>query len=72
MDIYIFWVFSSSRNEGKKICVKKKNSLGTDLGYCPNCVTIQWKLYHDIAIQVCSGLGNCIATLGCWGSGVLQ
>ena len=59
----------------KKMCVKndeKKNDLGTDLGYCPNYVTYNGKLYRDIVVLVCSGLGNCIATLGCWGSGVSQ
>ena len=75
MCINIFWVFSSIRNEEKNnMCEKreKKNDAETELGYCLNRVTIQWKLYRDIAILVCSGLGNCIATLGCWGSGVSQ
>ena len=29
---------------------KKKSAAETNLGYCPNCVTIQWKLYPDIGV----------------------
>ena len=29
--------------------MRKKNEAETDLGYCPNWVTIQWKLYRDTA-----------------------
>ena len=50
MYIYVFGRFSSSKNE-KKMCEKqkekkkkRKGATETDLGYCPNCVTIQWKI----------------------------
>ena len=46
MDIYFFGCFPVEEMK-KKMCVKKKKKKGaaeTDLGYCPNCVTIQWKI----------------------------
>ena len=38
---------NEKKNEKKKLC--SKGAAETELGYCPNCVTIQWKLYRDIA-----------------------
>ena len=48
MDMY-FWVFSvDEEKKEKKTCEKKneKKSAETVLGYCPNCVTIQWEIVY--------------------------
>ena len=63
--IYIFFFFflgsfSGSRNE-KKIEVKKKKTVWQLVRLLPNWVTIQWKLYRDIAawaFSLVGGLGH--------------
>ena len=47
MDIYIFWVFSSSRNEGKKNMCEKKTV---------------WDMIWATAQTVSRYNGNCIVT----------
>ena len=50
------------------MCVKKEKKKVQKLIWATDQTVSRYngKLYHDIAILVCSGLGNCIATLGCW------
>ena len=48
--IIIICVKNEKKKKGMKKKNKKQNGLGTEMGYCPNSVTIQWKLYRDIAL----------------------
>ena len=40
------------------VCEKKRRNEEELVRLLPNCVTIQWKLYRDIAFWACSELGS--------------
>ena len=42
----------------KKKKTKRRKGAKTDLGYCPNWVTIQWKLYRDTTVMGVQWVGE--------------